>query len=288
MGAAPALRRPRLAFNGLVRSPHPGRTIVTGSLHVASASPAAGRGKPPDGGRLVLRDARPGDRRSAGTLLRDALTPQLADAVFGLGAGGASRYFERLFQHQGTLWSHDITTLAELDGVVVGLVSHAPWAGAGATAPCHAVGLSARLRTLAGVQTASAHPRLDAGQSRGTPGPLVHTLLGGCARAPREWRRARPAAGGIRARGGERPGMQPLRANEQPDGTAVLRPRGLRGACRRGLGAAPSLRRRWRTCTPRAAADRRDSRVATPRRARRGPRPDGQSRLMPDGGLASW
>ena len=101
---------------------------MTGSPHVASGSPAAGRGKPPDGGRLVLRDARPGDRRSAGTLLRDALTPQLADAVFGLGASGASRYFERLFRHQGTLWSHDITTLAELDGVVVGLVSHAPWA----------------------------------------------------------------------------------------------------------------------------------------------------------------
>ena len=100
---------------------------MSGSLHVASASPAAGRGKPP-GGRLLLRDARPTDRRPAGTLLREALTPQLADAVFGLGDGGASRYFERLFQHQGTLWSHDITTLAELDGVVVGLVSHAPWA----------------------------------------------------------------------------------------------------------------------------------------------------------------
>ena len=48
--------------------------------------------------------------------------------MFGLGARGASRYFERLFQHSGTLWSYDITTLAELDGEVVGLVSHAPWA----------------------------------------------------------------------------------------------------------------------------------------------------------------
>ncbi len=262
MSAAPALRRPRLAFNGLVRSPHPGRTIVTGSPHVASGSPAAGRGKPPDGGRLVLRDARPGDRRSAGTLLRDALTPQLADAVFGLGAGGASRYFERLFHHQGTLWSYDITTLAELDGVVVGLVSHAPWA---VLAQRRRATLWGYLRAYGPWGVLKLLPRIRAlmrASPAVPPGPLVHTLPGGCARAPREWRRARPAAGGIRARGGERPGMQPLRADEQPDGTAVLRPRGLRGACRRGLGAASPLRRRGRARTPRTAAERRDSRVA--------------------------
>ena len=99
---------------------------MSGSLRVANASPAKDRGRPAHG-RLLLRDARPEDRRSAAALLREALTPELADAVFGLGAAGASPYFERLFQHQDTLWSYDITTLAEIDGEVVGLVSHAPW-----------------------------------------------------------------------------------------------------------------------------------------------------------------
>ncbi|MCY3784695.1 MAG: N-acetyltransferase [Chloroflexi bacterium] len=100
---------------------------MSGSPGVAHASPAHLQGKATHG-RLLLRDARPTDRLPAGALLREALTPQLADSVFGLGATGASRYFERLFQHPGTLWSYDITTLAELDGEVVGLVSHAPWA----------------------------------------------------------------------------------------------------------------------------------------------------------------
>ena len=99
---------------------------MSGTLRVANGNPAAAATKPSHG-RLVLRDAEPGDRRPAGVLLREALTPQLADAVFGLGSPGASRYFERLFQRPGTLWSYDITTLAELNGEVVGLVSHAPW-----------------------------------------------------------------------------------------------------------------------------------------------------------------
>ena len=82
---------------------------MSGSLRVANASPRKDRGRPAHG-RLLLRDARPEDRRSAAALLREALTPELADAVFGLGAAGASPYFERLFQHQDTLWSYDITT----------------------------------------------------------------------------------------------------------------------------------------------------------------------------------
>lgn len=77
---------------------------------------------------LRLRRARPEDREAAGRLLREALTPELADAVFGLGAeGGATRYLERLFSRAGTLWSFDLVTLAEQDGQVVGLVSQAPW-----------------------------------------------------------------------------------------------------------------------------------------------------------------
>ena len=36
--------------------------------------------------------------------MREALTPGLADAVFGLGVeGGATRYLERLFARAGTL-----------------------------------------------------------------------------------------------------------------------------------------------------------------------------------------
>ena len=61
-------------------------------------------------------------------MLRDALTPGLADAVFGLGVeAGATRYLERLFARAGTLWSYDLVTLAEADGQVAGMVSHAPW-----------------------------------------------------------------------------------------------------------------------------------------------------------------
>ena len=77
---------------------------------------------------LKLRQAKPNDKQSAGHLLREALTPDLADAVFGLGVeGGAAGYLERLFGRAGTLWSYDLATLAEIDGQVVGLVSHAPW-----------------------------------------------------------------------------------------------------------------------------------------------------------------
>lgn len=77
---------------------------------------------------MKLRPAKPSDKQSAGRLLREALTPELADAVFGLGVeGGATGYLERLFGRTGTLWSYDLATLAEIDGQVVGLVSHAPW-----------------------------------------------------------------------------------------------------------------------------------------------------------------
>jgi ribosomal protein S18 acetylase RimI-like enzyme len=77
---------------------------------------------------LKLRQARLDDRQSAGRLLREALTPELADAVFGLGVeGDATGYLERLFGRTGTLWSYDLATLAEIDGQIVGLVSHAPW-----------------------------------------------------------------------------------------------------------------------------------------------------------------
>ena len=82
----------------------------------------------PDGSGLKLRHARPDDKQFAGRLLREALTPELADAVFGLGVeGGAARYLERLFARAGTLWSYDLVTLVEVDGQVAGLVSHAAW-----------------------------------------------------------------------------------------------------------------------------------------------------------------
>ena len=82
----------------------------------------------PTESRLTLRRARLEDKRSAGHLLREALTPALADAVFGLGVEGASTsYLERLFARTGTLWSYDLVTLAEVHGQVAGMVSHAPW-----------------------------------------------------------------------------------------------------------------------------------------------------------------
>jgi len=77
---------------------------------------------------LKLRRAQSADKQAAGRLLREALTPTLADAVFGLGVeGGATRYLERLFARRGTLWSYDLVTMAEVDGQVAGMVSHAPW-----------------------------------------------------------------------------------------------------------------------------------------------------------------
>ncbi len=95
---------------------------------VADVTLPGARQKPQRRPRLKIRPAKPSDQQSAGRLLREALTPELADAVFGLGVeGGATGYLERLFGRTGTLWSHDLATLAEIDGRVVGLVSHAPW-----------------------------------------------------------------------------------------------------------------------------------------------------------------
>lgn len=95
---------------------------------VADPVPFDVRPQRPPRARLRLRRARPEDRETVGRLLREALTPELADAVFGLGVqGGATRYLERLFARAGTLWSYDLVTLAEIDGQVVGLVSQAPW-----------------------------------------------------------------------------------------------------------------------------------------------------------------
>ncbi len=107
-----------------------------------------------------LREARPSDRRAAGKLLREAMTPRLSDAVFGLGAaGGAAQYFERLFQRPGTLWGYDITTLAEVDGMVAGLVSHAPWE---VLAQRHRATLWAYLRVYGPVRALKLVPRLRA------------------------------------------------------------------------------------------------------------------------------
>ncbi len=94
----------------------------------AAPIPAGDGRRQPRREKLKLRHARPDDRQAAGRLLREALTPELADAVFGLGVeGGATRYLEGLFARAGTLWSYDLVTLAEADGQVAGMVSHAPW-----------------------------------------------------------------------------------------------------------------------------------------------------------------
>ncbi len=52
---------------------------------------------------------------------------ELAGPLFGLGdIDRAIRYFARLFATRGSDWSFDITTAAEQDGRVVGMVSHRP------------------------------------------------------------------------------------------------------------------------------------------------------------------
>ncbi len=56
----------------------------------AAPIPAGDRRRQPRRENLKLRHARPDDRQAAGRLLREALTPGLADAVFGLGGRGRS------------------------------------------------------------------------------------------------------------------------------------------------------------------------------------------------------
>ncbi len=100
---------------------------MTADVRAVPAVPGSPRISP-HGSRLKIRRAGPDDKQLAGRLLREALTPGLADAVFGLGVeGGATRYLERLFARAGTLWGYDLVSLAEVDGQVAGLVSHAAW-----------------------------------------------------------------------------------------------------------------------------------------------------------------
>lgn len=108
-------------MSGAVLASATAEAVADVDLHVAQR-------QQPAGSRVKLRRARLEDKRSAGHLLREALTPELADAVFGLGVeGAATRYLERLFARADTLWSYDLVTMAEVDGQVAGMVSHAPW-----------------------------------------------------------------------------------------------------------------------------------------------------------------
>ena len=123
----------------------------------------------------TLRRARPGDTQSAGRLLREALTPELADAVFGLGReGGAARYLERLFARPGTLWSYDLVTLAEVDGQVAGMVSNAPWTE---LARRYRATMWGYLRVYGPVRTIRLLPRLRALIRASPPVPADHWFI---------------------------------------------------------------------------------------------------------------
>jgi ribosomal protein S18 acetylase RimI-like enzyme len=75
-------------------------------------------------GQAKLRPATPADREDAGRLLALAAR-ELAEPIFGLGQPGrAERAFAELFERAGTMWSHDCSTVAELDGRVIGLIGH--------------------------------------------------------------------------------------------------------------------------------------------------------------------
>ena len=154
---------------------------------------------------LKLRPAQLDDRQAAGLLLREALTPRLADAVLGLGVdGGAARYLERLFVRPGTLWSYDLITLAEVDGVVAGMVSHAAWTE---LARRRRATLWAYLRVYGPARAFRLVPRLRALMRASPPVPPDHWFIPYLAVTPKHrgngvahalldsvYRRARPFA----------------------------------------------------------------------------------------------
>ena len=73
---------------------------------------------------MELRPATPADRDDAGRLLALAAR-ELAEPIFGLGEPGrAERAFAELFERAGTMWGYDCSTVAELDGRVIGLIGH--------------------------------------------------------------------------------------------------------------------------------------------------------------------
>ena len=75
-------------------------------------------------GQVELRNATRADRDDAGRLLALAAR-ELAEPIFGLGEPGrAERAFTELFERAGTMWSFDCSTVAELDGSVIGLIGH--------------------------------------------------------------------------------------------------------------------------------------------------------------------
>ena len=177
----------------------------------------------PDGSGLMLRRARPDDKQFAGRLLREALTPELADTVFGLGVeGGATRYLERLFARAGTLWSYDLVTLVEVDGQVAGLVSHAAWTELAQRYRATSVGLCARLRPCASFRASPTTASIDPSESARTPGPLVHSISGRYREAPRKRRSARLAGHGLSARSIPCIGVQSVCAGREPAGAPVL------------------------------------------------------------------
>jgi ribosomal protein S18 acetylase RimI-like enzyme len=80
----------------------------------------------PPGGPATLRPAAPGDAEAIGVLLREAGGP-VADPVFGFGEPEVTiRNMTRMARRKGGLFSWDITTVAEVDGRVVGTCSDLP------------------------------------------------------------------------------------------------------------------------------------------------------------------
>lgn len=151
--------------------------LLANTTAEARAVPGS-RGSPPrspHGSGLTLRRARADDKQAAGRLLCEALTPELADAVFGLGVeGGATRYLARLFARAGTLWSYDLVTLAEVDGQVAGLVSHAAWTE---LAQRYRATLWAYLRVYGPVRVFKLIPRLRALIQATPPVPADHWFI---------------------------------------------------------------------------------------------------------------
>jgi ribosomal protein S18 acetylase RimI-like enzyme len=75
---------------------------------------------------IHLRPATPNDVDAAAQLLHDA-QHDLSTPINGLGSSGrAMAFYRELFVLPHTFWSYSISTVAEVDGQVVGLISHLP------------------------------------------------------------------------------------------------------------------------------------------------------------------
>jgi ribosomal protein S18 acetylase RimI-like enzyme len=117
--------------------------------------------------------------------LREAYGPDLSDAIFaGRGGGTAARFHARLFRHPTGLQSYTNATVAEANGRVIALVSHARWS---ALATSRAAVLYAYVRTYGAVTAIAVYLRARRLMAASPTVPTDHYFVPFIAVAP-DWR----------------------------------------------------------------------------------------------------